>query len=120
MVDGTGRLHPRHAGIATHLGVVARQPTIGVTKKLLCGRVDVEGMRPLDSRPVELEGRPIGAAVRPTAGSRRPIFVSPGHRVDVALAETLVRRLLAGRRLPEPLYWADRFSRAAARETREG
>ena len=120
MVDGTGRLHPRHAGIATHLGVVAGQPTIGVTKKLLCGRVDIEGMRPLDSRPVELEGRPIGAAVRPTAGSRRPIFVSPGHRVDLALAEALVRRLLAGRRLPEPLYWADRFSRAAAREARGG
>jgi deoxyribonuclease V len=120
MVDGTGRLHPRHAGIATHLGVVAGQPTIGLTKKLLCGRVDVESMKPLESRSVELEGRAIGVAVRPTAGSRRPIFVSPGHRVDVALAETLVRRLLAGRRLPEPLYWADRLSRAAARGMREG
>jgi deoxyribonuclease V len=120
MVDGTGRLHPRHAGIATHLGVVARQPTIGVTKKLLCGRVDVHRMRPMESRPVLLEGHPIGAALRPTSGSRRPIYVSPGHRVDLALAEALVRRLLTGRRLPEPLYQADRLSRAEARGAQRG
>ena len=67
---------------------------IGVTKKLLCGRVDIEGMKPLESRPVVLDERPIGVAIRPTAGSHRPIFVSPGHRVDVALAEAVVRRLL--------------------------
>ena len=33
-------LHPRHSGVAAHLGVVAGLPTIGVTKKLLCGQVD--------------------------------------------------------------------------------
>ena len=27
-------------------------PTIGVTKKLLCGQVDIEAMQPLESRPV--------------------------------------------------------------------
>lgn len=115
LVDGSGILHHRHAGIASHLGVVASLATIGVTKRLLCGRVDPAGMQPGESRPVVHEGRLIGAALRPTAGSRRPIFVSPGHRVDVAFAEQLVRRLLVGRRLPAPLYWADRLSRAAAR-----
>jgi len=115
LVDGSGMLHPRQAGIATHLGVVARLPTIGVTKKRLCGRVDLEGLEPEESRPVVFEGRPLGVALRPTSGSRRPIFVSPGHRVDLAFAELVVRRLLVGRRLPEPLYWADRLSRAAGR-----
>ena len=118
LVDGSGMLHHRHAGIATHLGVVANQATIGVTKKLLCGQVDIADMTPLESRPVVLEGRAIGAAIRPTAGSHRPIFISPGHRLDAAFAENVVRRLLRGRRLPEPLYWADRFSRAAAREAK--
>jgi hypothetical protein len=28
-------------------------------------------------------------------------------------AERVVKRLLLGRRLPEPLYWADRLSRKA-------
>ena len=64
----------------------------------------------------EHEGRRIGVAIRPTAGSRRPIFVSPGHRVNLAFSECVVRRLILGRRLPEPLYWADRLSRRAGRE----
>lgn len=113
LVDGSGILHQRHAGIATHLGVVASLPTVGVTKRLLCGQVEIQGMRPQESRPVVHEDRLIGAALRTTSGSRRPIFISPGHRVDLAFAERLVRRLLAGHRLPEPLYWADRLSRAA-------
>jgi deoxyribonuclease V len=37
LVDGTGVLHPRQAGIACHLGVVTDLLTVGVTKKLLCG-----------------------------------------------------------------------------------
>ncbi len=116
LVDGSGILHHRHAGVASHLGVVASLPTIGVTKKLLCGRVDIEGMAPGESRPVVHNDRLVGVALRPTAGSRRPIFISPGHRVDVAFSEELVRRLLFGRRLPEPLYWADRLSKQPTAE----
>ncbi|NUQ63941.1 MAG: endonuclease V [Pirellulales bacterium] len=115
LVDGSGILHPRGAGIASHIGVAASVPTIGVTKKLLCGRVDLDDMDALESRPVLYNGKEIGAAIRPTAGSRRPIFVSPGNRVSLATAESIVRRLLLGRRLPEPLYWADRLSRSDAR-----
>lgn len=111
LVDGSGILHQRHAGIATHLGVAASLATIGVTKKLLCGQVELEGMQPEESRPVVYEDRLIGVALRTGRGSRRPIFVSPGHLLDVAFAERLVRRLLRGRRLPEPLYWADRLGR---------
>ena len=115
LVDGSGLLHPRHAGIATHLGVSGGVATIGVTKKLLCGQCDFRGLEAGGSCPVRLDDRPIGVALRPTAGSRRPIFISVGHRVNLAFAEGLVRRLLFGRRLPAPLYWADRLSRAAAR-----
>ena len=115
LVDGNGILHQRRAGIASHLGVLASLPTIGVTKKLLCGSVALEGLEPEESRPVVLDDRVIGLAVRPTAGSRRPIFISPGHRTNLAFAECAVRQLLRGRRLPEPLYWADRLSRRAGR-----
>jgi deoxyribonuclease V len=111
LVDGSGILHHRHAGIASHLGVVASLPTVGVTKKLLCGQVNIKEMAPGESRPVVHDDRLTGVAIRPTAVSLRPIFISPGHRVDVAFCEALVRRLLCGHRLPEPLYWADRLSR---------
>jgi deoxyribonuclease V len=111
LVDGSGLLHPRHAGAASHLGVAAGVPTIGVTKKLLCGEVDIAAMQPLESRPVKLENRLLGLAIRPTAGSLRPIFISPGHRVDLTFTEQVIRQMLLGRRLPEPLYWADRWSK---------
>jgi deoxyribonuclease V len=115
LVDGTGILHQRLAGIASHLGVAASLATVGVTKKLLCGSVDIKGMAAGESRPVVYQERPVGIALRPTAGSQRPIFVSPGHRVDLTFCERLVRLLLRGRRLPEPLYCADRLSRQQLR-----
>jgi len=41
VVDGAGINHPRIAGIATHIGVALDVPTIGVTKKILCGKGEV-------------------------------------------------------------------------------
>jgi deoxyribonuclease V len=111
MVDGTGILHPRRAGIASHLGVLADLPTIGVSKKRLFGQVDCTGLAPGESRPVSIDEEPCGVALRPTAGSLRPIFISPGHRMSVRLAEQLVRDSLVGRRLPAAIYWADRLSK---------
>lgn len=111
MVDGSGVLHPTGAGIASHLGVVVSAPTIGVTKKLLHGQVEIGGMKPGESRPILVDGRPSGVALRPESGTRRPVFVSPGHRVDLTYAERLTRMLMFERRLPAPVYWADRLSR---------
>jgi len=118
LVDGTGTIHPRGSGIACHLGVVTGLPTIGATKKLLCGHVDIAGLRPLESRPVVLDDRAVGMAIRATSGSRRPLFISPGSGLNLASAEQIVRAVLTGRRLPSPLYWADRLSRLHAKSLR--
>lgn len=118
MVDGTGILHPRRAGIASFLGVAAAWPSVGVIKKRLCGRVDLDGMKHLESRRIMLDGRPVGTAIRPTAKGHRPIYVSPGHRVNLDFATELARQMLFGQRLPQPLHEADRLSRAVARELR--
>ena len=115
LVDGSGIIHPRGAGVATMLGVVAGVPTIGITKKRLFGRVDTRGMRPGHVRAVMDRRRKLGVALRPRTGTHRPLFVSPGHGVSVAAAERVVSRMLLQRRLPEPIYWADRLSRQAAR-----
>lgn len=112
LVDGNGILHPRHAGIATHLGVLAALPTVGVTKRLLCGEVDLEGLEPGGARPVRLHDRTVGAAVLSRARAK-PIYVSPGHLVDAEYALRVVRPLLRGHRLPEPLYWAHRLGQQA-------
>ncbi len=115
LVDGSGVLHQRHAGIASHLGVLTGLTTVGVTKSLLCGKVDIGEMDCGEARSVVHEGRLVGLALRTTPRSRRPIFISPGHKCDLHFCQTVVRAMLQGRRLPEPLYWADRLCRQAAK-----
>lgn len=118
LVDGSGILHPRGAGVASQLGIVADIPTIGVTKKLLCGRVDLKNMTPGEVRPITIDHRQAGVAIRHRPTSPRPLFVSPGHRISVDSATNITRRLLLGRALPEPIYWSDRLSRCEARTDR--
>jgi deoxyribonuclease V len=114
-VDGNGYLHPRRAGIASHFGVVANLRTVGVGKKLLCGKVDLSLVTPGAPQPIFDRDEEIGRAMKSQAGSR-PVFISPGHRIDVASAERLARLLFHGHRVPEPIYHADALSRKQADE----
>jgi len=114
LVDGSGILHPRCAGSASCLGVVADVPTVGVTKRLLCGRLEHAELPPGGSCRIAMDESILGAALRSSPRSKKPIYISPGHRIDVATALDLVQSTLSTRRLPDPLYWADRLSREAA------
>ncbi|AGB16866.1 deoxyinosine 3'endonuclease (endonuclease V) [Halovivax ruber XH-70] len=55
LFDGSGRIHFRQAGIATHIGVMLDAPSIGVAKNLLCGDpVDsTEGLAAGERVPIE-------------------------------------------------------------------
>lgn len=119
LVDGNGILHPRRAGIATHLGVATETPTIGIGKSLLCGQVNSTGMTAGDSRPVTYDGRIVGMVLKAKETSR-PIYVSPGHKIDVADGVRIARLLFQGHRLPEPVFQADGLSRRAAVEIASG
>jgi len=121
--DGSGRIHFRQAGLATHLGVVLDAPSIGVAKNLLCGRVegDVDG-RPkgwrapvvADDRVDADDGTVIGYAYQSRQYESNPIinplYVSPGHRVSAETTVDLVARLCGGYKLPEPTRLADRYA----------
>lgn len=114
-VDGNGILHPRGAGVAACFGVLADVPTIGVAKSLLCGRLQTLGADSADLPALlAVEDRIVGAALMPTP-SARPLYVSPGQKMDVASAARLTAKFTFDHRLPEPLYWADRLSRAQAK-----
>jgi len=117
MVDGSGILHPRRAGVATLLGIQANLPTIGITKKRLCGQVDLGSLETGTPAPVEYQNRIVAMALRNSNRSQRPIFISPGHRMDVATAVKWVQSVLYQRRLPAPIYWADRLSRKGVHGT---
>jgi deoxyribonuclease V len=114
LVDGNGILHPRGAGVAACFGVVADVRTIGIAKSLLCGRLE-EQLWPIDGCcPISVEGKTVGAVFKRQPNAHR-LYISPGQRIDIAGAIRMIRLLDFGHRLPEPLYWADRLSRAEAR-----
>jgi deoxyribonuclease V len=117
MVDGSGILHHRRAGIASHLGVLLDIPTIGVIKKLLYGRVDTRDMSVKETRPVRdpHTGATIGMAIK-TAERADPIYISVGHRVDLNTAVRLVLEL-SRRKLPEPIRLAHQLCTEAARRS---
>ncbi len=100
-VDGFGRLHPRRAGIATHLGVTLDKPALGVAKTPFVGQVG-----PLDEAagsvaPVTLQSEVLAYALR-TRKRSKPVFVSSGHRCDLEEALRFVGLHLDGLRLPFP------------------
>ncbi len=109
VTDSQGIAHPRRFGLACHLGVLLDVPAIGCAKSILVGKHDAL----LDARgsaaPLIDDGETIGSAVR-TRDGVKPVYVSVGHRVDLASAVRIVLNCGGGYRLPEPTRWAHRLA----------
>lgn len=111
-VDGNGLLHPRKAGLASHLGVALDHPTVGVAKKLLCGSVDETGMELGQPREIRVDGEKLGLAVK-TYERANPIYVSIGHKVSLEQAGKLARGY-SRYKLPEPIRLAHKAAKREA------
>jgi deoxyribonuclease V len=104
--DGQGTAHPRGMGLACHLGLTLAVPTIGVAKSRLCGRASEPGHKRGSAAPLVLEGRIVGSVLR-TKDGVKPLFVSPGHMMNLETAVDMVLAAGRGYRLPEPTRQAD-------------
>lgn len=120
MVDGTGRDHPRRAGLAVQLGAVLDLPTVGVTiRPLVAPAVDAPSDR-ATAAEVVLEGDVVGYAVRTRRGAR-PVIAHAGWRTTPEVARDVVLAVASGRsRTPEPLRWARRAAREARAQDESG
>lgn len=99
--DGQGIAHPRGIGLASHIGLFLDIPTIGCAKKRLVGSAhDVEGERG-NFAPLTDNDTVIGAVLR-TKRNVKPVYVSPGHKIDLAQAINITLASSRGYRLPEP------------------
>ena len=108
--DGQGIAHPRGIGLATHLGIWFNLPSIGCAKTPLLG----ESVTPRPSKGsfefIQKNGRAVGVVLR-TKDRVRPVFVSPGHRIDLPTSIRLILESCQGFRIPEPLRRAHQLSR---------
>ncbi|MDQ3817899.1 MAG: deoxyribonuclease V [Acidobacteriota bacterium] len=101
MFDGQGIAHPRRVGIASHVGLLINRPTLGCAKSVLVGKYE-EPDRELGSWTELVDkGEVVGAAVR-TKTNVQPIYVSPGHLIDLQSAIELTLACNGGYRQPEP------------------
>jgi deoxyribonuclease V len=110
MFDGQGIAHPRGMGIATQMGLWLECPTIGVAKSRLYGRHTEPGPKRGDQADlVGKDGTVIGTVLR-TKENVKPLFVSPGHLIDVEHATKFTLACNGGYRLPETTRWAHRVA----------
>ena len=108
LFDGQGIAHPRRMGIATHLGLFLDKPTIGCAKSRLSGKYTTVGEKKGDYAPLK-EGKEVLGAVLRTRKGVKPIFVSPGHKIDLPNSIEIVLKCIVKYRLPLPVWEAHIF-----------
>lgn len=118
MFDGQGLAHPRRVGIASHVGLLINRPTLGCAKSVLVGKYGELGEERGSRSPLVDKGETVGAALR-TKARVQPIYVSPGHLIDVEGAVALTLRCDGGYRQPEPTRRAHLLVNALRRGERE-
>jgi len=115
LFDGQGIAHPRGLGIASQMGLWLQMPSIGVAKSRLYGRhaeVGPQFGNRAHLRDEHDATRVIGAVVR-TREKTNPLYISPGHLIDLEHAVTFVLECCRGYRLPEPTRWAHKVGAGA-------
>jgi deoxyribonuclease V len=106
LFDGQGFAHPRRCGIASHLAIEMDTPGIGVAKSRLTGTFGKLALKSGATTLLMHGDEQIGVVLRTQKGIR-PVFVSVGHRVDLASAISLVLACCTRYRIPEPTRQAD-------------
>lgn len=109
MVDGHGISHPRRLGIATHLGLHLNKPTMGVAKKVLVGKYTEPAAIKGSIAPLVYKDEVIANVVR-TKDNIKPVFVSPGHLIDLQSATDIAMHCALKHKLPEPTRLADHYA----------
>ncbi len=108
--DGQGIAHPENMGIASHVGVLLDLPSIGCAKSRLIGTFKMPGKRKGSYSNLNYKGKIVGTVLR-TRDNVKPVFISPGHLLDVKGATDIVLQCTGKYRLPEPIRRADRLSK---------
>ncbi len=114
LFDGQGIAHPRGLGIAAFVGTLIDIPSIGCAKSRLVGEYDEPGALRGSRAPLRYKGRVVGTVLR-TRDNVKPLFVSPGHCVDVEGSVEVVMNCVGRYRLAEPVRRADMLSRELKR-----
>ena len=115
LVDGQGIAHPRGLGLASHLGVALGISTIGCAKSHLYGTYTEPALKRGAYTVMKGTHGSIGLVIR-TRDNAKPLYVSPGHLVDMDDCLRIVLGATKQYRLPEPIRYAHRMAGITARK----
>ncbi len=118
LIDGQGIAHPEGVGIASHIGVLLNVPTVGCAKTRLVGDYEQPASKKGSWTYLYYRGMKVGAVLR-TKSNVKPLFVSPGHMIDIESSIEMVMECVTNYRIPEPLRTADRLSKKMKRDRSE-
>lgn len=114
ILDGQGIAHPRRMGFASHVGLWLPWPTVGCAKSLLVGDFEPPAEEAASSSPLVVKGEVRGAVLR-SRSRVKPLFVSPGNRIDLESSVKVVLGCIRKYRLPEPTRLADQLANECRR-----
>ena len=103
--DGMGRIHPRRIGIASHMGLWLERPTLGCGKTHFIGDYTQPGIEKGEYSDLTDKGDLLGVVLR-TRRNVKPVYISPGHLIDLDSARQLALKCTPKYRLPEPIRQA--------------
>lgn len=109
LCDGQGIAHPRHFGIACHIGLLADVPTIGVAKSVLVGKFEILGESRGNTADLIYKNEKLGVALR-TKDKVQPVYISVGHKIKLETAVDYVLKCTPKYRLPETTRLADQLA----------
>jgi deoxyribonuclease V len=115
LIDGNGIAHPRKMGLASYVGVVLDIPTIGCAKSPFFVYDPPAENRGAYSLYKDRNNEMVGFCLR-TRASVKPVFVSPGHRVDFVFSREII--LACSKfRIPEPIRIAHNLAKGLFSES---
>ena len=106
LFDAHGIAHPRKFGLASHLGLLLDTPSVGCAKSRLVGTHGEPGQLRGAWTSLRFQGATVGRVLR-TRTNIRPLYVSPGHLIDLPSAIRWVLAVSPRFRVPEPIRQAE-------------
>lgn len=113
ILDAQGIAHPRGIGLASHIGLLLDKSAIGCAKTRLIGEYNEVGGEAGSYSPLTVKDKIVGAVLR-TRKNVKPVFISPGHKIDLKTSIDLVLKSCRGYRLPEPVRQAHKLVKKTA------
>lgn len=113
ILDAQGIAHPRGIGLASHIGLLLDKSSIGCAKTRLIGEYNEVGGEAGSHSQLTVKDKIVGAVLR-TRKNVKPVFVSPGHKIDLKTSIAIILKSCRGYRLPEPIRQAHNLVKKTA------